>query len=273
VRKKPPSLAGTTVAMQRGMADLLPVFTLSLAIDLGRYLLVAVPAFFIFWAWLGPRFRQRWLRPAPPDAATSRREIAYSIATATLFAVTGVLVHAGTQAGIFHVYRDVSLHGGLLYALVTPLILIVLQDTYFYFTHRAMHHRLLFRTMHRVHHLSKHTSPLTAYAFHPLEALVHAAFVPLVALVLPVHEISVFAFLGFMIVRNVVGHLGMELYPSGFTRNPLGRVQTTTTHHALHHLRPGSNFGLYFTFWDRLLGTTDATYEDRFEAVARGDRA
>ena len=250
------------------MHDVFNAFLVSLAFDVGRYALIATPVFFLLWRWQGERLRARWLRPAPPDAVSMRREIVASLRTATIFAGMGALVYAGARAGVLHVYRDVARYG-LAYALLTPVMLIVLQDTYFYFTHRLMHHRLLFRAVHLEHHLSRHTSPFTAYAFSPLEALVHAAFVPLVTLVLPAHEISVFAFLIFMLVRNVLGHAGVELYPAGFVTSFLGAPHTTATHHALHHQRPTTNFGLYFTFWDRVLATTDATYEARFAQVTR----
>ena len=72
--------------------------------------------------------------------------------------------------------------------------------------------------------------------------------------------------LTFMIVRNVIGHLGVELLPAGFTRGAL-RFSTTTTHHALHHYRVRGNYGLYFTWWDRIGGTTDPTYEATFDAL------
>jgi sterol desaturase/sphingolipid hydroxylase (fatty acid hydroxylase superfamily) len=183
----------------------------------------------------------------------------------------GAVVLTGARAGVFRVYEDVSRHG-LAYALVTPVILIVLQDAYFYVTHRAMHHRWLFRAVHLEHHLSRHTSPFTAYAFSPVEALVHAAFVPLVTLVMPAHQLALFAFLGFMIVRNVLGHLAIEIFPAKFLEGPLRRLSTTTTHHALHHLRPNTNFGLYFPHWDDLLGTTDPQYRARFAAVTEGAR-
>ena len=254
------------------MIDVLLAFLASLAFDLGRYGVVSVAGFFIFWRWLGPSLRARWLRPSPPDRASMRREILASIRTAAIFGVVGCIELTGTKAGIFRVYEDVSLHGGLAYALVTPLILIVLQDAYFYVTHRAMHHRLLFKAVHLEHHLSRHTSPFTAYAFSPIEALVHAAFVPLVTLVLPAHPIALFVFLLFMIVRNVLGHVGIEVYPAGFVTGPLAALSTTTTHHALHHLRPNTNFGLYFPHWDRIFGTTDGQYETRFRAVTEGDR-
>src|SRR5262249_3233016 len=88
---------------------------------------------------------------------------------------------------------------------------------------RAMHHPRVFRWMYRVHHRSHNPSPWAAYAFAPSEALVHAAFVPLVTLVMPVNGWALFAFLGFMIARNVLGHLGVELFPAGCgpARDPL----------------------------------------------------
>jgi uncharacterized protein (DUF2147 family) len=57
--------------------------------------------------------------------------------------------------------------------------------------------------------------------------------------------------------------------PPGFTRHWLGRWFTTTVHHDLHHSEGRHNFGLYFTWWDRLMGTEHPDYHARFEAVAR----
>jgi lathosterol oxidase len=258
--------------MGAGMHALLSRFLLILTVDLGRYAVVAIPAFIVFWQWLGPRLRRRWLRPSPPDAPSSRREIAYSVATALVFASVGTGVYVGADAGVFHLYTDVGRHG-VPYLVASIALLVVLQDAYFYFTHRAMHHPLLFRAVHRVHHLSRHTSPLTAYAFSPLEALVHAAFVPLVLLAVDLHPITLFVFLGFMMARNVLGHLSIELFPAGFATRRWSAWHTTATHHALHHARPRSHFGLYFTFWDRVMGTADPTYEARFEQAAGGGRA
>ncbi len=248
------------------MKDLAATFFVSLAFDFGRYALVACAVFATFWLWLGDRLHHRWLRPRAPETASMVREIRASVRTVLIFAVLGTVVVFGRRAGVFRIYLDPHRHG-IPYLLATPLILIVLQDTYFYFMHRAMHHRWLYHAVHHEHHISRHTSPFTAYAFSPAEALAHGLFVPLVTLVLPAHVIAVFVFLAFMIVRNVLGHLAIELYPRGFVAHRLGAMHTTTTHHALHHLRPHTNFGLYFTWWDRALGTTDPTYERRFAEV------
>jgi sterol desaturase/sphingolipid hydroxylase (fatty acid hydroxylase superfamily) len=79
-------------------------------------------------------------------------------------------------------------------------------------------------------------------------------------------------FLGFMIVRNVLGHLGLELFPPWFTHSRWTRRSATTTRHTLHHRRVGANYRLYFTWWDRAMGTTDRTCEETFDAVVRRER-
>lgn len=253
------------------MHDVLSRFLVSLAFDLGRYVLVAAPVFWLFWRIFGTRLRARWLRPTPPARAEIVDDVVASLRTVLVFAAMGVVVWRGTVAGIFRIESGLETIG--LGAFWSTAALVVLQDFYFYVTHRAMHHRSLFRLVHLRHHRSRHTSPFTAYAFSVPEALVHAAFVPLVTLVLPVHEVSLFAFLVYMIVRNVIGHLGIELTPARFAASRFGRLFTTTTHHALHHHHPGTNFGLYFTFWDELFGTTDPRYDARLREATSGKAA
>ncbi len=80
----------------------------------------------------------------------------------------------------------------------------------------------------------------------------------------------IFAFVIFMVARNVLGHAGFELHPKGWTRHPVLGWLTTTTHHDLHHAAVGCNYGLYFTWWDRLMGTEHPHYRQRFDEVVAG---
>lgn len=246
------------------------VWLFTLLVDVSRYVLVAGAGFAIFWVWLGARLHRRWLDRETVRKTKMLHDLKWSACTVLIFSIFGVAVRYAGLAGILRRYETVAEHGWLWF-FSSILVLIVLQDTYFYWTHRAMHHPLLYRAVHREHHVSTHTSPWTAYAFSPWEAIVHASFVPLVWFVLPLHQIAVFAFLGFMIVRNVLGHLSIELQPSGSTTSRLWGRLTTTTHHALHHRHFTSNYGLYLTFWDRVMGTTHRKYEEEFERVAAAD--
>jgi len=98
------------------------------------------------------------------------------------------------------------------------------------------------------------------------------AFVPLWAAVVPMHELGLFAFMTWQIVRNVMGHAGVELSPVTGRPSQLFGWLNTTTHHDLHHQNSRVNFGLYFTWWDRLMGTEHPDYQARVGAVAETGR-
>ncbi|MEM6723972.1 MAG: sterol desaturase family protein, partial [Bacteroidota bacterium] len=111
--------------------------------------------------------------------------------------------------------------------------------------------------------------PWTAYAFHPLEAVVEVGIIPLLAFTLPLHHGSFTAFFLFQIFYNVYGHLGFELYPKGFNTTWIGRWINTSVAHNLHHKKFTGNYGLYFLFWDRLMGTLREEYDEVFESTTR----
>ncbi len=237
-----------------------------LAFDLGRYVVFAGAAFLFFWVWKREQFIPRRIQKKFPKAARLHFELRYSMLTALIFSFVGLGVRLGIDAGVFNVYANISDYGWGYFAL-SVAVLILFQDAYFYWTHRAMHHPKLFRWTHAVHHRSSNPSPWASYSFAPAEALTHAAVVPLALVFMPAHQIALALFLTYMIVRNVLGHLGIELMPKSFTRNAVGEWHTTTTHHDMHHRNTRSNFGLYFTFWDRLMGTTNPGYEAEFDRV------
>jgi lathosterol oxidase len=67
----------------------------------------------------------------------------------------------------------------------------------------------------------------------------------------------------------VYGHLGYELYPNGLNKNRVGRWINTSTSHNQHHQYFKGNYGLYFTFWDRMMGTLRSDYERRFDEITK----
>ena len=52
-------------------------------------------------------------------------------------------------------------------------------------------------------------------------------------------------------------------------RHPLLRWAATVTHHDLHHADARGNYALYFTWWDRWLGTLHPAYDTR-RGIQRG---
>ncbi|HTL07820.1 MAG TPA: sterol desaturase family protein [Chitinophagaceae bacterium] len=232
-----------------------------------RYFLLAALAFIVFYFLLRKRIAYKKIQPRFPRRKDYFREIAYSVCTIAIFGAVPMLL-VKNQAVVIHTryYRDIATYGWLYFFAAFPLLLII-HDTYFYWTHRLMHHKKLFRVFHLVHHHSTNPSPWAAYAFHPLEAVVEAGVFAVFLFAIPVHPLHFYIFFFFMIVYNVYGHLGYELYPRGFSRHWLGKWINTSVSHNQHHQFFKGNYGLYFTFWDRLMGTMRKDYEQQFEAV------
>jgi sterol desaturase/sphingolipid hydroxylase (fatty acid hydroxylase superfamily) len=147
---------------------------------------------------------------------------------------------------------------------------IFIHDTWFYWTHRLMHHPRLFRLTHLTHHRSVNPTPWAAFAFSPLEAVVQGSIFPLAVMLVPMHPYAFGLFMIWQLAFNVMGHAGYEVFPRWMMKSWLGRVLSTPTHHVMHHEKMRGNYGLYFNMWDRLMKTNHQDYEARFaEVVSR----
>lgn len=219
-------------------------------------------------ALLGRRIAHRRIQARRPGRKDVLREVRQSLWTIVVFAVVDLLTVALIIAGVIAMNHGAADPVRVCWQIVA---LIVLHDAWFYWMHRALHHRALFRWTHMAHHLSRTPTPLAAYSFATGEAVTEALVIPAMFLILAqvsvVEPLAVFLFLGHQIARNAIGHAGHELAWSGFTRSRWTGWLTTTTHHDLHHSEGRTNYGLYFTWWDRWMGTEHPRYHDRFEAV------
>ena len=246
-----------------GGVDAFAPWPLIFAVDALRYAIPASIAFSVLWVWKWDALAHRRIQRRRPSRKAFSREIRYSVSTAMIFATVGLATFHLGRAGVLGVYQEID---SWPYWAASIVLAIVLHDTYFYWTHRALHHPWLFR-FHRAHHLSTSPSPWAAYAFGPVEAVVNALAVPVILLIVPMHESAIFVFLICMILTNVIGHLGIELFPAWFARSRWTGWYSTSTHHNLHHRDFEGNYGLYFTWWDRLRGTQHERYLETFRTI------
>jgi len=184
--------------------------------------------------------------------------------------VTTLATIVGIELGVINLNID---NAPLLTVAWQFALIVVLHDAYFYWAHRAMHTKRLFKATHLHHHKSRTPTPWTAYSFSVSEAAIEAAFVPIFLLVvsqlgIAFAGLAMFLFLWNMIIRNVMGHAGHELFPAGWLDIPVLRWISTTTHHDLHH-SSGHNFGFYFTWWDKWMGTEHPRYAEEFNKNAQ----
>jgi sterol desaturase/sphingolipid hydroxylase (fatty acid hydroxylase superfamily) len=233
----------------------------------GRYILIAGGVFLFFYVVFKNKILAKKIQNALPKNKDYLREFAYSISTILIFGLI-ILNIIGNPAvrPYTKIYDDIAEHGWLYYFAVFPVMLII-HDTYFYWTHRIMHHKSIFKIFHLVHHQSTNPSPWAAYAFHPMEAIVENGIFIVFAFLFPLHKSNLPIFFLFSILYNVYGHLGWELYPKGFNKSIVGKWINTSVCHNQHHKYFKGNYGLYLLFWDRLMGTLRNDYDVAFEEV------
>lgn len=231
--------------------------------DMTRYAIFAIGFWFVLWVALKGLMRSRKIRTETPPARQLVLEFLVSLRTVAVFSSVGLIPFVLERAGWLHSHQA-GLALGPVWFWVCLGLMIVAHDAYFYWAHRTMHDPRLFRRFHRRHHLSHNPSPFTAYSFDIGEAAVMAAFVPIWVILVPTPWPVVGLFVLHQIVRNTMGHSGYELFPAGRDGKPMFDWLTTVTHHDLHHAEARRNFGLYFTWWDRWMGTEHPQYHARF---------
>ncbi len=232
-----------------------------------RYFLVAGIAFILFYVLYRKIIQNKKIQNKFPETKDYLREIGYSITTTTIFAIVPwILIKHPAILPYTTLYQDIADYGWIWFILAFP-VMFIMHDTYFYWTHRLMHHPRLFKHFHLVHHKSTNPSPWAAYAFHPLEAIVEAGIFVIFLFTIPMHKLHFFLFFLMSIIYNVYGHLGWELYPKGFSRHWLGKWINTSVNHNQHHQYFKGNYGLYFLFWDRIMGTIRSDYDKRYDEV------
>jgi sterol desaturase/sphingolipid hydroxylase (fatty acid hydroxylase superfamily) len=256
------------VAMNSFWIDLGRNWLADMRVDVTRYVIFAVSVTVLLYGVFAIVLRGRKIREETPPARQWITEFFISVRTVAIFSTVGLVIFLLARAGLMPL-PDLAASWGPVWFAVSLAAMIVGHDAYFYWAHRTMHRPSLFRAFHRRHHRSHNPTPFSAYSFDLAEAAVMASFVPLWLLVFPTPYPAVGLFMIHQIARNTLGHAGYELMPARKDGWPLFDFLTTATHHNLHHAQAGWNHGLYFTWWDRMMGTEHPNYHARFAEVVR----
>jgi len=200
------------------------------------------------------------LSERPAKEKQVKKEIYWSIVSTAIFALFGAVTYWLWLHDFTVIYLNPSTYG-YWYLPISLVILLLLHETYYYWVHRAMHFPGIFRIVHKVHHQSISTTPWTSFSFHPYESLLEAVIVPIILVIVPINIYVLLFYLVFMTVSSVINHLDIEVYPAYFRNSNFGKLWIGATHHHFHHKEFNTNYGLYFTFWDKIMGTESSKME------------
>jgi Delta7-sterol 5-desaturase len=186
--------------------------------------------------------------PSPAQVARDMRQSIVSLAVIALLFALGNWFYSRFGWG-FHPKR-MTVPGALLSFAAS----MVLYDTWFYWLHRLIHHKRLYRHVHRWHHMttapvvwSNNSDTLLDNCFLQSYWLIAHFILPISPIVLLAHKI-------YDQITGAIGHSGHEYGGRFFTPpSPLASV----THHDRHHQHFRCNYATHFTLWDWLMGTLD----------------
>ncbi|TPX54413.1 hypothetical protein PhCBS80983_g05938 [Powellomyces hirtus] len=144
------------------------------------------------------------------------------------------------------------------------LFCLAVEDCYHYFVHRLMHHRLLYKHVHKVHHEFSAPFGIAAEYAHPIETVVlgqgfFLGPVMLLMMGVDVHVVTMAIWLAVRLIETVDVHAGYD-FPWAlhhwlpFLGGP--------AFHDHHHETFKGNYSSSFVIWDWLFGT-DASYNAR----------
>jgi Delta7-sterol 5-desaturase len=144
------------------MRELLEKGTTIFTISTIRYVVFAGLAYLLFYVvfknnWLHKRIQQKF-----PGKDNIFYEIKYSMLNMVIFGITGMFTVWASNHGWTQIYLKIQDYG-IAYFIFSVIAMIIVHDTYFYWTHRFMHLKKVFPLVHKVHHHSLNPTPWAAF--------------------------------------------------------------------------------------------------------------
>uniref|UniRef100_A0A0G4IC25 Fatty acid hydroxylase domain-containing protein n=1 Tax=Chromera velia CCMP2878 TaxID=1169474 RepID=A0A0G4IC25_9ALVE len=129
----------------------------------------------------------------------------------------------------------------------------VIEDTWHYFVHRLMHHKSLYKYVHKIHHEFQAPFGMQAEYAHPLETVVLGIGFFLGVLVYCTHFSFLWCWMAFRLMETIEVHSGYD----HLVLSPLHILPFYggAKFHDFHHMNFVGNYSSSFTWWDELLET------------------
>ncbi|MFO0681024.1 MAG: sterol desaturase family protein [Sandaracinus sp.] len=206
------------------------------------YLSVSGLSYMIFFVWGKQRFHPTYV--SKPEVL--RDQIKWGLYGTLGNAVLTAPIHWLVANGYSQAYWNLSDYG-IPYFILSVVLYIAFTETWIYWVHRALHIPVLFRWFHKPHHKWRATTSWASMAFHPLDSFAQALPHHLALFLFPVNVYLYLGMLAFVMLWSVMIHDRVS-----FVKNS---IINYTGHHTLHHWYFTCNYGQFFTFWDKLMGT------------------
>ncbi|XP_044134232.1 lathosterol oxidase [Bufo gargarizans] len=180
-----------------------------------------------------------------------RREIIFSLKSMPWISVPTVGLFLAEVRGYSRLYDNIdSSPYGWFGVILSMFSFLFFTDMCIYWIHRFLHHKLIYKNVHKPHHVWKVTTPFASHAFHPLDGFLQSLPYHIYPFIFPLHKVTYLGLYIFVNIWTVSIHDGDYRVPKAFES-----IINGAAHHTDHHLYFDYNFGQYFTLWDKIGGS------------------
>ncbi len=142
------------------------------------------------------------------------------------------------------------------------------ESFYFYWIHRWLHWRPLYKLAHHVHHRNSNIGPWSGLSMHPVEHIIFLGSV-MIHWVIISHPVHILFHLQYYCLTAATTHSGFE----GLVIKDKNRLALGTFHHQMHHRYFECNYGSLEIPWDKIFGSFhDGTPESKEAMKVRRKR-
>ncbi|BFZ13798.1 hypothetical protein BsWGS_16837 [Bradybaena similaris] len=223
------------------------IASLLLVANIGGYILyfiVASLSYFLI-------FDRRLLKHPQALENQVQKEIITTVISIPFMSIPTVFMFFLEVRGYSKLYDNVGdTKLGYAGVLISMFLFIAFTDMCIYWIHRFLHHKLVYKHLHKLHHKWKIPTPFASHAFHPLDGFVQSLPYHIYPFLFPLHKITYLGLFVFVNIWTVSIHDGDYRVP-----DMLKDVINGSAHHMDHHIFYNYNYGQFFTLWDRIGGS------------------
>ena len=171
--------------------------------------------------------------------------------------ILGTTLSAIDAYGEFFPYRyGVEEYPSWIEIVVSLPVFSLIQDTVFYWSHRLLHHRLIYKHVHKIHHKYQTTIGIAAVYAHPVEfVLGNVAPLAIGPRLLRCHLVTLWVFIFVGVYETCEQHSGYDFPCNPVQLNPFS---TRPPYHDFHHSKNVGNYAGTYIYWDFFCGTNGA---------------
>ncbi|XP_071789039.1 methylsterol monooxygenase 1-like [Asterias amurensis] len=238
----------------------------SVLVHMATYYLLSFPAFTFQFI---PYMRKYKIQKDKPETAASQWKCLRILLVNQLFVQLPMVCGSYIYCEFFNISFEWDKMPAWYVLLGQFLVCLVIEDTWHYFFHRALHDKRIYKYIHKIHHNFQAPFGIVAEYAHPAETMILGLGFMWGIMLTCNHLMLLWGWMAFRLLETIDVHSGYDL-----PLNPLHLLPFYggARFHDFHHMNFTGNYSSTFTYWDKIFGTDKQFIEYNEKEAAKVEK-